>query len=59
MTRTFKGQSLWTYPKDYVIVDIETNGCLSHIYEFVPFSAVKFESGEKVATFSAFVKQVI
>lgn len=56
MMREFKGQSLWTYPKDYVVIDIETNGFLSHICEILEISAVKFRNGEKVATFSTLIK---
>ena len=56
MAREFKGQSLWTYPKDYVVVDIETNGFLSHICEILEISAIKYRDGKRVETFSTLVK---
>lgn len=56
MTRKFKGQSLFAFPSDYTVVDIETNGLVSGVCEIIEVSALKVR-GEKVhGSFSSLVK---
>ncbi len=51
MERKFKGQSLFAFPSDYTVVDIETNRLMSGV-----FSALKVR-GEKIRdSFSSLIK---
>ncbi len=56
MERKFKGKSLWEFPDDYTVVDIETNGMFSSVCEIIEISAVKFRANIKVGTFSTLIK---
>ncbi len=56
MERKFKGQSLYAFPSDYTVVDIETNGLMSGICEIIEVSALKV--GDEVIrdSFSTLIK---
>ena len=55
-SREFKGKSLWAFPDDYTVVDIETNGLFSGVCEIIEISAVKFRANVKTDTFSTLIK---
>ncbi len=56
MERKFKGQSLFAFPSDYTVVDIETNGLVSGVCEIIEVSALKVR-GEKIRdSFSSLIK---
>ncbi len=55
-TRPNKGKSLLSFPRDYVVIDLETTG-LSPMYdEIIECSAIRVVGGAIVDTFSALVK---
>lgn len=54
--RTYKGKSLWAFPDDYTVVDIETNGLSSTTCEIIEISAVRCRGGKSVAVFSTLIK---
>lgn len=54
--RLNKGESLRTFPQDYTVVDIETNGFYSDTCEILEISAVKFRQNIKTETFSVLIK---
>lgn len=54
--RPYKGKSLWEFPADYTVVDIETNGLSSSVCEIIEISAVRYRACEKAATFSTLIK---
>ncbi|MGL4653866.1 exonuclease domain-containing protein [Cetobacterium sp.] len=54
--REKKGLSLLEFPKDYILIDLETTG-LSPIYnEIIEISALKIKDGEVIDTFSELIK---
>lgn len=55
-TRPQKGNSLLTFPQDYVVVDIETTGLDPRWDEIIELSALRVRGGEVRDTFSTFVK---
>lgn len=54
--REYKGKSLWAFPDDYTVVDIETNGMFSGDCEILEISAVKFRANRYVSTFATLIK---
>lgn len=54
--REFKGKSLWAFPNDYTVVDIETNFTEWKECEIIEISAVKYRNNEVADTFSVLVK---
>ncbi len=56
IVRPYKGKSLWEFPADYTVVDIETNGLSSTVCEIIEISAVRYRNCVKAATFSTLIK---
>ena len=54
--RPHKGQSLFSFLKDYTVVDIETTGFTSDKSEILEISAIRVRNNLPVATFSSLVK---
>lgn len=54
--REMKGNSLWVFPNDYTVVDIETNFTEWKECEIIEISAVKYRNNEVVDTFSVLIK---
>ena len=53
--RKFKGQSLFAFPSDYTVVDIETNGT-GNFCEIIEVSALKCRGDIAVDSFSSLIK---
>lgn len=51
-----KGESLMTFPDDYTVIDIETNGLNSAIDDIIELSAIRVREGKIVKTFSKLIK---
>ena len=51
-----KGVSLFSFPNDYVVIDIETTGLSPNNCEIIELSAIKVENNEIADTFSSLVK---
>ncbi len=56
MERKFKGQSLFAFPSDYTVVDIETNGLISGVCEIIEVSALKVRNEIIEDSFSTLIK---
>lgn len=56
MERKYKGESLWAFPDDYTVVDIETNGLASGICDIIEVSAIKYRANQRIDTFSSLIK---
>ncbi|MCH5160822.1 MAG: 3'-5' exonuclease [Clostridiales bacterium] len=56
MERKFKGHSLFAFPSDYTVVDIETNGLVSGVCEILEVSALKVRNDSIVGAFSTLIK---
>ena len=56
MERKFKGKSLFAFPFDYSVVDIETNGLISGVCEIIEVSALKFRNEVLQDSFSTLIK---
>jgi len=56
MQRLHKGNSLFAFPQDYVVVDIETSGLSPQNCEIIEVSAIRFRNFEKQAVFTSFIK---
>lgn len=54
--RPQKGHSVNFLPRDYTVVDIETNGLFSGKCEILEISAVKFTEGKKTDAYSTLIK---
>lgn len=54
--RKFKGQSLFAFPSDYTVVDIETTGLSAGVCEIIEVSALKVRGGAIAGTFSSLIK---
>lgn len=55
MERKFKGKSLFVFPSDYTVVDIETNA-ISTVNEIIEVSALKCRGHEVTDSFSSLIK---
>lgn len=55
MERKFKGKSLFAFPSDYTVVDIETNG-LYDVCEIIEVSALKYRGEVLTDSFSSLIK---
>ncbi len=55
-TRPQKGNSLLTFPTDYVVIDIETTGLDPKFDEIIELSALRVHAGEICSRFTSFVK---
>ena len=53
--RPYKGRSLFCFPEDYTVVDIETNGSGDH-FDIIEISAIRVRGGKPQSTFSSFVR---
>lgn len=56
MERKFKGRSLFAFPSDYTVVDIETNGLISGTCEIIEVSALKVRNEIIQSSFSSLIK---
>ncbi len=56
MERKFKGRSLFAFPSDYTVVDIETNGLISGTCEIIEVSALKVRGDIIRDSFSSLIK---
>ena len=55
-TREFKGKSLFAFPSDFTVVDIETTGLSSCGAEILEVSALRYREDKFVASFSSLIK---
>lgn len=55
MERKFKGKSLFEFPSDYTVVDIETNG-IGDFCEIIEVSALKCRGDKVTSSFSSLIK---
>ena len=53
-----KGKNLLIFPKNFVVIDIETTGLDSEFDEIIEIGALKIENGHVVDTFNTLVKPV-
>lgn len=51
-----KGESLLTFPEDYTVIDIETNGLNSNIDDIIELSAIRVRKDKIVKTFTKLIK---
>lgn len=56
MDRTEKGKSLIDFPRDYVILDLETTGLDPAFDEIIEIGAIRVRNGEEVERFNSLVK---
>lgn len=56
LNNRIKGESLLTFPEDYTVIDIETNGLNSQIDDIIELSAIKVRKDKVIKTFSKLVK---
>ncbi|MDE7464143.1 MAG: 3'-5' exonuclease [Clostridiales bacterium] len=56
MKRQFKGESLFAFPSDYTVVDIETNGIAAGVCEIIEVSALKYRDEKLQDSFSSLIK---
>lgn len=56
MKRIYKGKSLFEFPSDYTVIDIETNGLVSGVSEIIEVSALKYRSEMLHDSFSTLIK---
>ena len=56
LERKKKGNSLFTFPSNFTVVDIETTGLSAAGAEIIEISALRYRAGEKVAVFSSLLK---
>lgn len=54
--RTYKGRSVIDFPRDYTVIDIETNGLMYDCCEIIEISALKYANGVKIGSFSTLIK---
>lgn len=59
MERKYKGVSLYSFPKDYTIIDIETTGLLSGINEIIEVAALKVRNDTVTESFSSLIKPTL
>lgn len=53
-----KGKNLLIFPKNFVVIDIETTGLDSQFDEIIEIGALKIENGHLVDTFNTLIKPV-
>ncbi|MBO4539580.1 MAG: 3'-5' exonuclease, partial [Clostridia bacterium] len=53
--RVYKGKSLFDFPSDYTVIDIETTGLYTGESEIIEVSAIKCRGDEAVDTFSTLI----
>lgn len=56
MQRVYKGQSLFAFPSDYTVIDIETNGLVSGVCEIIEVSALRVRNERVTNAFSSLIK---
>lgn len=56
LNNRIKGESLLTFPEDYTVIDIETNGLNSAIDDIIELSAIRVRKDKSVKTFSKLIK---
>ena len=54
--RPLKGKSLFEFPSDYTVIDIETTGLSSYGAEIIEVSALRFRGDRYEASYSALIK---
>lgn len=54
--RKNKGESIIDFPKDYVVIDLETTGLMPDFDEIIEIAALKIENGNITDTFQQLVK---
>ena len=54
--RIFKGNSLWAFPNNYTVIDVEVNFTEWQELEILEIAAIKFRKNEISDTFSVLVK---
>ena len=54
--RKYKGKSLFAFPSDYTVVDIETNGLATGACEIIEVSALKYRDEKLQGVFSSLIK---
>lgn len=53
--RIYKGKSIYAFPQDYTVVDIETTGFTAKSCEIIEISAIKVRKDAPVDTFSSLI----
>ncbi len=56
MERIYKGNSLFAFPSDYTVIDIETNGLTAGTCEIIEVSALRVRNETIQESFSSFIK---
>lgn len=56
VSREKKGLSLLDFPKEYILIDLETTGLSPTYNEIIEISALKIKDGEIIDTFSELIK---
>lgn len=54
--RTHKGESIIDFPKDYVVIDLETTGLMPDFDEIIEIAALKVQDGKVTDKFQQLVK---
>ncbi len=54
--RPLKGNSLWAFPDDYTVVDVETNTVVDGVIDLIEVSALRVRDNHPVASFSSLVR---
>ena len=57
-SRKYKGKSLFIFPEDYTVVDIETTGLSSDLCEIIEISAIRYTKLQPTATCSTLLRPV-
>jgi len=54
--RPDKGQSLWAFPDDYTVIDVETNTIVDGVLDLIEVSALRVRDNVPVSSFSSLVR---
>lgn len=54
--RPDKGKSLWAFPADYTVVDVETNTVVDGVIDLIEVSAIRVRANLPVSSFSSLVR---
>lgn len=56
MERPYKGKSLLEFPKDYIVIDLETTGLDPSVDEIIEIGAIKYQNQRKIDVFSTLIQ---
>lgn len=57
-SRKMKGRNIISFPREYIVIDLETTGCSPLYDEIIEFAGIKISNGAVSKTFSTLVKPV-